>query len=226
MTTSPPPPRHSPSSPSLVLFIPIAFLFGLGAGYLLWGGDPAPAAAAGDPAPRRLEVSVDGSPSLGPQDAPVTIIEFSDFQCPYCQLWHQQVFGRIMANYPGQVRFVYRDLPIPGHPEAAPAAEAAHCAGEQGVYWGYHDALFSGRYGLGRTAYEAYAGELGLDTISFINCLDDRRYLEKVNADYRDAMRLGISSTPTFIINGRIIIGALPFEDFKAVIDEELAAQP
>jgi protein-disulfide isomerase len=130
-----------------------------------------------------------------------------------------------MANYPTQIRFVYRDLPIPGHPDALPAAEAADCAGEQGAYWDYHNALFDAQYGLGRSAYEQYGSELGLDMAAFTSCLDDQRYQAEVDADSSDAARLGLSSTPTFIINGRVLVGALPYADFKQVIDEELAAQ-
>ena len=129
-----------------------------------------------------------------------------------------------MSNYPGKIRFVYRDLPLPSHPEAAPSAEAAHCAGEQGAYWGFHDALFSGQFPLGRAAYEQYAAALGLDSTAFTACLDDHRFQDEVETDMADANRLGLNGTPSFIINGRIVVGALPFESFKAIIDEELAA--
>jgi protein-disulfide isomerase len=130
-----------------------------------------------------------------------------------------------MANYPGKIRFVYRDLPIQGHPEAFPAAEAANCAGEQGAYWKYHNALFGGAYGLSREAYERYASDLDLNLSAFRACLDDRRYQPEVQADAVEASRLGLNSTPTFLINGRVLVGALPYADFKAVIDEELAGQ-
>jgi protein-disulfide isomerase len=223
MSTSPIRTKNKSSSGSMVLFIPLAFLIGLGAGYLLWGGQVPAAADAGDP--QRIDVSSDSDPSIGPADAPVTIIEFSDYQCPYCKLWYDQVFTQVMANYPSQVRFVYRDLPITGHPEALPAAEAADCAGEQNAYWNYHNALFDAKYGLGRAAYEQYASDLGLNMASFTACLDDHRYQQEVNADGNDAIRLGLGSTPTFVINGRVLVGALPYANFKAVIDEELAAQ-
>jgi len=212
-------------SPFIHLFIPVAFVLGLGSGYLLWGPKTAPA-EAGTTGVQRVTVSTDGDPSIGPDDAPVTIVEFSDYQCPYCQAWYQQVFDLLLANYPGQIRFVYRDLPLPGHPESLPAAEAAHCAGEQGAYWKFHDALFSGQYALGRAAYEQYAADLGLDTAAFTSCLDDHRNQAEVKADAADAARLGLTGTPSFVINGRILIGALPFEDFKAIIDQELAVKP
>jgi protein-disulfide isomerase len=212
-------------SPFVHLFIPVAFILGLGAGYLLWA-QPTKPAAAGATEIQRVNASTDGDPSVGPEDAPVTIIEFGDFQCPYCQSWYQQTFDQLMAIYPSQIRFVYRDLPLPGHPESLPAAEAANCAGEQGAYWEFHDALFSGQYTLGRTAYEQYAADQGLDITAFTTCLDDHRYQDEIEADATDATRLGLNGTPSFIINGRILIGALPFEDFKAIIDEELALKP
>ena len=217
--------KRKPLSPFLHLLIPVAFILGLGSGYLLWG-QPTPPAAAGTTEVQRVNVSTDGDPSIGPEDAPVTIVEFSDYQCPYCASWYQQTFDRLIANYPGQIRFVYRDLPLPMHPEAIPAAEAANCAGEQGAYWKFHDALFSGQYDLGRAAYEQYAADLGLEPAAFTACLDDHRTQDEVRADAADATRLGLTGTPSFVINGRILIGALPFEDFKAIIDEELAVKP
>jgi len=217
--------KRKPLSPYIHLFIPIAFVLGLGAGYLLWGHAATPA-AAGTTEVKRVTVSTDGDPSIGPDDAPVTIVEFSDYQCPYCQAWDQQTFDQLMANYPNKIRFVYRDLPLPSHPEAIPAAEAANCAGEQGAYWKYHDALFSGQYTLGRAAYEQYAADLGLDTTTFNACLDDHHTQAEVKADAADAARLGLNGTPSFVINGRILVGALPFAEFKAIIDQELAAKP
>ncbi len=172
-----------------------------------------------------MEVSTDDDPSLGPEDAPVTIIEFGDYTCYYCQVWNQEVFRQLLETYPDQVRFVYRDLPIIGA-EAQPAAEAASCAGELGDYWEYHDALFSGQYELGRAGYEQYASDLGLNLAEFSTCLDEQRYREEAEADASDARAAGLSSTPSFVINGRLLIGAQSLEAFKAVIEEELAAKP
>jgi protein-disulfide isomerase len=213
--------RRNSNIPFLVIFTILAFSLGLAFGFLLWGGN---GTAAGDQV-RRVDVSTDNDPSIGPADAPVTVIEFSDYQCPYCQKWYEQVYKQMMAAYPGQIRFVYRDFPLPMHAEAEPAAEAAECAGEQSAYWQFHDALFSGRYDLGRAAYDQIAAELGLDTAAFSECLDSHRYQSEIEADSSDATNVGISSTPSFVINGRILVGALPFSDFKAVIDEELAAK-
>ena len=214
--------KRTTLSPLIHLFIPVAFFIGLVAGYLLWGR-AASSTAADTVAIKRVQVSTDGDPSIGQEDAPITMVEFSDYQCPYCEAWYQQVFDQLLANYPGKIRFVYRDLPLPSHSEAIPAAEAADCAGEQGDYWKFHDALFSGKYSLGRAAYEQYAADLGLDAAAFTTCLDDHRYKTEVRADANDAAALGLTGTPSFVINGRVVVGALPYADFKAIIDEELA---
>ena len=230
MPNRPLPYKRPSISPLVYILIPLAFLLGLGGGYLLWGSSQPSVAAntqpgAADTQPiQRVDVSTDDDPSIGPADAPVTVIEFSDFQCPYCQVWYQQVYQQLLASYPDKLRFVYRDLPLPMHPEAVPAAEAANCAGEQGAFWKYHDALFVQQYGLDRAAYEHYASDLGLDIQAFVTCLDSHRYQDEIQADADEATRIGITGTPSFVINGRILIGALPFSDFKTVIDEELAA--
>lgn len=169
------------------------------------------------------EPLVDDDPSIGPAEAKVTIIEFSDYQCTYCQAWHQQVFEKLMDNYAGSIRFVYRDFPLSFHPEAVLAAEAANCAGDQGAYWKYHDALFSGQYSLGRDSFERYAADLGLDIDSFTTCLDDHRYKTEVDDDINDGLQLGVDATPTFYINGQMFEGALSYEDFINILEQELA---
>jgi protein-disulfide isomerase len=207
------------------MFIPLAFILGLAGGYLLWGSSKAtPTATAEANTIKRVDVSTDDDPSIGPANAPVTIIEFSDYQCPYCQVWYKQVYKQLMAQYPDQIRFVYRDLPLPMHPEAVPAAEAAECAGEQGKYFQYHDALFEQKYGLNRDAYEQYASDLGLDLSAFTACLDSGKYQAEIQADASDATNAGITGTPSFVVNGRLLIGALPLSDFTSVIDQELAS--
>jgi protein-disulfide isomerase len=218
--------KRQPLTPYLYLLIPVAFILGLLSGFLLWGSDNAsPVAAAAATPVKRVSVSTAGQPSIGPDDAPITIVEFSDFQCPYCEAWYQQVYPQLMAAYPNQIRFVYRDLPLPMHPESVPAAEAADCAGEQGAFWKFHDALFSGQYSLGRAGYEQYAADLGLDTAAFTACLDDHRYQARIQANASDAAQLGLNGTPSFVINGRIVVGALPFSSFQSIIDEELAGK-
>jgi protein-disulfide isomerase len=208
----------------------IFFLLGLGAGYLLWGrATAAPdAQQAGVTDPEKIvryKVTVDDDPSIGPADAPITLIEFSDYQCPYCTKWDNEVYARLLKEYGDKIRFVYRDLPLAFHGDAQSAAEAANCAGAQGAYWKFHDALFSEKYGLGMDAYRKYAADLGLDANALVACVEEGRYTEEVKADYAFAEGLGVSSTPTFFINGIAVVGAQPYEVFKQVIDLELAGK-
>ncbi len=235
----------------LYMLLPLVFVLGLGAGFLIWGQKAARAGAivageatritgqqatqqAGQQATqtavqkafRRYDVPVDDDPILGAANAPITIIEFSDYQCPYCLQWHQQVLGRLREAYPDQVRIVYRDFPLTSiHPEAEPAAEAANCANEQGAFWQYHDKLFSGQYSLSTQTYQQYATDLGLDLVKFNDCINTHRFQAEVQADLDFAVNLGVRSTPTFFINGIAVVGAQPFDIFKQVIDKELAGE-
>jgi len=202
----------------LYWLLPLVFLLGLGSGYLLWGRQGLADSAA---APSL----VDDDPSLGPADAPVTIVEFGDYQCPFCQRWHNLILPQLLAQYPNQIRYVYRDFPLSGHAQALPAAIAANCAAEQDAFWRYHDAIFSMTYGLGDEAYRRYAADLGLDSDRFAECLHNPRPRQEVLDDYRAAIRLGVQSTPTFFINGTPLIGAQPLEAFQQIIEAELAAK-
>jgi protein-disulfide isomerase len=216
--------------PFYAALVPVAFVTGLAVGFLAWGRSvpttnslpeslgAVPAAPTDGP---RMEVSVDDDPALGPADAPITIVEFSDFNCPYCQRFQQQTFQPLMDAYPDQIRFVYRDFPITSQ-DSFYAAQAAECADEQGSYWEYHDALFTGAYGLGDEAYRQYAEELGLDADALVSCVDEGRYADEVQADAREAASLGVSGTPTFFINGVPLVGAQPLTRFAQVIDSEL----
>ena len=210
------------------LALPLVFVMGLGAGWLLWG-HPAAAAAPAVQVPdkvTRYAIKVDGDPSIGPASAPITLVEFGDYQCPYCIQWYNTVANRLLTDYKGKLRFVYKDLPLTAiHPNAQSAAEAADCAGEQQAYWPYHDALFTGKHGLGAQAYGQYASELGLDINAFDSCVTDHRYKDKVDANANFAANLGISSTPTFFINGLAVVGAQPYEVFQQIIDKELAGE-
>lgn len=175
---------------------------------------------------KRYNVPTDDDPALGKADAPITIIEFSDYQCPFCRQWHEQVFSKIKETYGDKVRLVYRDFPLYGlHPEAEAAAEAADCAGEQKDYWDYHNLLFTGNKDLGTDTYLSYAQSLKLNTDTFKKCLDDHKYQAEVKADYDYASQLGVRSTPTFFVNGLAVVGAQPFEVFQQVIDMELAGK-
>lgn len=165
-----------------------------------------------------LSVDPDDDPSIGPADAPVTIVEFSDFQCPYCQR-STDTLKELRRLYGDKIRVVYRDYPGPNHPLAAPAAEAAQCAGDQGKFWEYHDALFNHQATGAGWDYEALARDLGLQTGEFSACLNTGRYREEVRKDLQDGLALGITSTPTFFINGRPLVGAQPLAEFSRLID-------
>ena len=170
------------------------------------------------PEPPILPVSVDDDPSIGPVDAPVTIVEFSDFQCPYCQK-SVGVLKELRRLYGEKIRLVYRDYPGPNHPYAAQAAEAAQCAGEQGKFWEYHDLLFDRQAQGSGWNFAALAKELTLKEDSFATCLTSGRYRQEVLADLQEGMKLGITSTPTFFVNGRPLVGARPIADFVGLID-------
>lgn len=221
-----------PRRPLYALLIPLAFVTGLAAGYIFWGrpgAQPAPAAVAAaaptDPIPleppqMRLDVEADDDPVLGPSDAPITIIEFSDFHCPYCVRFQAETFPALMAAYPDQIRFIYRDFPVVGGYEAAQAAE---CADEQGGFWPFHDLLFSGEFSDWNTeTYRAYAAEAGLDPDALIACIESGQMAAEVEADARYAAGLGVTGTPTFFINGVPLVGAQPLQAFQQVIDAEL----
>jgi protein-disulfide isomerase len=205
---------------------------GLFLGYLIWGPEAnrkVQAAAIDTPPEKpkvvRYDIPVDDSPFIGPPDAPIVIVEFSDYQCPFCQKWHEEVYGKLFAAYPGQIKFVYRNLPLTSiHLESFPAAEAALCAGDQNAYWQFHDRLFTGKT-LDRKVYLQYAEELDLDMVSFEKCITDRKHKEVVQDDSDFAIGLGIRSTPTFFINGIAVIGAQPLDTFKQVINQELAEE-
>ena len=173
-------------------------------------------------APRlQVDTSAD-DPSRGPANAPITIVEFSDFQCPYCSRATATI-KKIEETYPGKIRFVYRDFPLVQiHPRAAKAAEAAACANEQGKFWAMHDALFSHQDKLEDADLKQTAADLGLDGAKFAACLESGQHRAEWQKDTADGERYGVASTPAFFINGRLLVGAQPYESFARVIDEEL----
>jgi protein-disulfide isomerase len=175
---------------------------------------------------RRYDIPTDGFYSSGPKDAPITIVEFSDFQCPFCKRWHDQVYQPLLAAYPGKIRFVYRNLPLVGiHPQAMTAAEASLCAGEQNVYWQYHDKLFESQDSLGDNLYAQLARDLNLDMVAFQACMTSHKYQSEIQNDMNFALGLGVQSTPTFFINGLAVVGAQPLTVFAQIIDQELAGE-
>lgn len=172
--------------------------------------------------PARVEVEAIG-PSKGPDDAVVTIVEFSDFQCPYCQRVLPAI-EQIVAKYPTQVRFVFRNLPLNRiHSRAQAAAEAAACADKQGNFWGYHDLIFANNRALSDEDLEGHASELGLEMQAFRQCVQNRETQQIVDTDLAAAESLQISGTPSFMINGIPMHGALSLEALSEVIDAEIA---
>jgi protein-disulfide isomerase len=172
--------------------------------------------------PPRQQVATAGRPTLGPSNAPIEMIEFSDFQCPYCQRANPTV-TQVLNLYGDKIRFTYRHYPLPNHPNARPAAEAAQCANAQGKFWPFHDRLFANPSQLGTGDLTRHAAAVGLDTAQFEACVGERKYKADVDADIQAGNDAGVDGTPAFFINGRMLSGAQPFEVFKRVIDEELA---
>ena len=174
-------------------------------------------------APPRQEIEVlPEDPVRGPETAPIEIVEFSDFDCPYCQRATNTI-ARILAQYGDQIRFVYKDYPLPSHPNAFKAAEAGNCANDQGQFWPFHDRLFESQGALDVPSLKTYASELGLDVDAFSACLDSGRYALRVERDLEIGAGYGVSSTPTLFVNGRAVVGALPYENFVEIIQEELS---
>src|SRR5262245_3872214 len=171
--------------------------------------------------PPRQRFAASDSPARGPANAPIELVEFSDFQCPFCQRADPTV-RQVMAAYGDKIRLVYRHYPLPNHPNARPAAEASACAGEQGKFWAYHDRLFGNQPRLENADLKQHAVEIGLDAAKFNACLDGRTTKGRVDEDIRAAEEAGVNGTPAFFINGRSLSGAQPFEAFKRIIDEEL----
>jgi protein-disulfide isomerase len=172
--------------------------------------------------PPRVEITDGGRTPRGTASGPIEVIEFSDFQCPFCQRANP-VVDQVLKTYGDKVKFVYRHYPLPNHPNARPAAEASACAEVQGKFWEYHDRLFANPTKLTDADLKAHAAALGLDATRFNTCFDNHQQKPGVDQDIADGEAVGVTGTPAFFINGRSIEGAQPFESFKRIIDEELA---
>jgi len=172
--------------------------------------------------PMRIEVSEADSPAKGPESAPVTIVEFSDFQCPFCSKIIPTL-DRVTKDYADTVRLVFRQFPLHSlHPEAQKAAEASLCAHEQGEFWAMHDAMFEDQEALGLADLKATAKTLGLDSTTFDDCLDSGKHADQVEADLEAGLAAGVSGTPALFINGRFLSGAQAYDEIAKVIDDEL----
>src|SRR5262245_37143353 len=183
---------------------------------------PAPPAGSGEPDPgTRFRAEIKGAPMKGAKDAPVTIVQWSDYQCPFCSRVEPTI-DKVMEEYKGKVRVVWRDLPLPFHPNAKPAAIAARAAGEQGKFWEMHRKIFANQQSMDRQTYEKYAEELGLNMGRFKAALDAEKGKDAIDADAAAGNKICARGTPALFHNGKFLPGAQPFEMFKAKIDEEL----
>lgn len=172
--------------------------------------------------PLRVQVATAGHPSRGPATAPVTIVEFSDFECPYCGGLFPTL-KQVEKNYPEKVRIVYRQFPLTNiHPHAMKAAEAALCANEQKKFWEFHDSMFTNQQELSIADLKQRAVDLKLDTQAFNPCLDSGRQAAAIQADIQDGARAGVTGTPAMFINGRLLSGNQPYAEIKEVIEDEL----
>ena len=165
-------------------------------------------------------VTADNSPVLGPEEGRVTIIEFADFQCPYCRE-SQSTIKQVLKAYPNEVKLVFKHLPLGNHPDSFAAARASYCASEQNLFWKYHDALFESR-SFSKEVFQKLSVSVGLNQIKFGECMGSDRSLHAVAQDKNHAARWGINSTPTYIINGKTIRGAVDFETFKNLIESDI----
>lgn len=189
-------------------------------------------AAAGNPTVEPTEPSANPSALSdittsdyvrGDYNAPVTLIIFSDYQCPYCAS-HEATIKQILNDYKGKVRMVFRNFPLSFHAEAEKAAEATECAGEQGKFWEMHDKIFEANENgtMSVDQWKTIAKALGLNTSKFNDCLDSGKYVDKIKADMAEGQAAGVSGTPATFVNGELVTGAVPYEQFKTIIDSNL----
>ena len=197
---------------------------GFMAGFSMAGSSPeAQPSAVVSPTPTLevRDVATEGRPQRGADDAPITIVEFTDYECPFCGRYIRDTYPALLAEYGDRMKYVVRNFPLSSiHPNARKAAEAAECAFDQGRFWEYHDALFQNQGALDVPSLKAYAEELGLDVETFSTCLDSGAKREVVAADHRDALAHGVNGTPTFFVNGRMLVGAQQLAAFEALLTD------
>lgn len=183
--------------------------------------------AAPDPEQVKKDLKMGHFPVKGNENAPVTIVEFSDFECPFCGRFYEETLPQIQKEYidTGKVKLYYRHYPLSFHPKAVPLALASECANDQGAFWQMHDKIFDNNSTVSTATddtFKQWAVELGLNAATFNECYDSKTHQAKVDGDFADGGAVGVSGTPTFYINGRQLVGAMPFASFQAIIDEEL----
>ncbi|MFA6552864.1 MAG: thioredoxin domain-containing protein [Patescibacteria group bacterium] len=182
------------------------------------------AAANTNTAPTKVDIQVKATDHVkGDTNATVTLVEYSDFECPYCETLNTTL-TQIMTDYKGKVKLIYRYFPLTSiHPNAQKSAEAAECAGAQDKFWEMHDKLFANQSALTVTDLKGYAKDLGLNTTKFNDCLDKGTSTSRVNGDQTEGQGYGVNGTPATFINGTLVSGALPYASFKSAIDAALA---
>lgn len=207
-------------SPSHSLTHVVVFLAGMLVGWLLFGRASKTQIVYSTSSPEAQ--LVDDDPAFGPVDAPITMVEFSDFNCPVCAHFTLTTLPQIQAEYKDQIRYVYRDMPIIGGSLSVQSAIAAECAADDGKFWEFHHLLFSNTQARSPEAYIGFADELGLNTSAYTTCLSDQAKYDEVILDLVDGQARDIRGTPAFYVNGQFINGAMPFEIFRTVINNEL----
>jgi protein-disulfide isomerase len=219
----------------IIIFLTIFFILLIAAGFyitriviLLRSGQLAPQQLFGEDFVSRrgsnvATLATTDDPSLGPRDAKVVIVEFSDFQCPFCQQ-AQPVIKEILKDYGDKVLFIYRDFPlVANHPDALLAALAGECAHEQGKFWEMHDKIFASQDEINEVNLKTYAVQIGLNSIQFGNCIVSGKYLKEIEEDLTQGYAAGVRATPTFFINGVRISGTIPLAAFEQIITSELS---
>lgn len=180
---------------------------------------PSPAPTNPEPVANQTFAITESDHVRGNFNAPITLVEFSDFECPFCER-HYPTMNQILNNYPDQVRIIYKHFPLSFHPNAQKAAESSECASEQGKFWEYHDKLFDNQpNGFSADKFKQWAVELKLNAKKFNDCLDSDKYAQKVQADFQEGAQTGVNGTPATFINGQLVSGAMPYESFKQIID-------
>lgn len=185
---------------------------------------PAPTAdAGGDKQPSVVQINLTNDDHIrGNKDAKVVLVEYSDFECPYCGR-HHPTMKKIFEKYGDKIAWVYRHFPLSFHPQSTPAALASECASEQGKFWEYMDGLFSNQASLGDVYYNKLASDLGLDAKKFSDCYASQKYKDRVNKDYTQGQTDGVEGTPATFINGVLVSGAVPEAQLSSIIDQQLA---
>ena len=215
------------SALNAALVVIISFGSGFGVAWFIFGSRTAAPQVSNQSAIQvasNFELDLEGRPYRGPEDAQVTIVEFADYECPFCGSHFRETLPQLLGEYEGRIKYVVLNFPISRiHPFAQQAGEAAECAHDQGRFWEYHDMLFQNQEALDVESLKLYAAEVGLNTEAFNTCLDSGDKTQLVLDDIQDGLSYGVSGTPTFFINGQILVGAWPFDRFQTLIDAALS---